>query len=654
MRRSARISKQPDSLSAKGSVAKESRYFEKSKDDTLVTPRGTTRTKKRPAQRIPNDASDSDRVEEEYAESDASDKPPRAKRRKVAARSTSSTTTTTASNKKKNGNAQLRYERLFGRTENDAAGIVRAISPPTKIGHLDRVHGLEYHRPLLLDSRQGRDALLAWFDAVSTARQMPWRKAWIDPTTIQNADRRRELLSRRAYEVWISEIMLQQTRVATVIDYWNRWMARWPTIEELSAAKAEEVTSAWRGLGYYGRSRRIYEAARFVCADDEMRGLLPENVETLVKKVAGVGRYTAGAVAAIVFGRAAPMVDGNVLRVLSRQMGVYGDVKADKAVIELIWAAADSLVKVVARDRPSGDEEKGDEEEEELRSDRPGRWGQALMEIGSTVCTPKPKCEVCPISASCRAYAEGLQRLTDKRSSRVSKALDIEDACTICKPFDVGLEVGKDGTELGSEEEEEEEATPDPNSEAPPSLPKQARLSSTDRDLIATYAQNFPLKVKKKAVREEEIVVCALRRSSDGRFLIHQRPAKGLLAGLWELPSHPLTDKPARKTAKGRKRVAETLVVEALLSREVRKRTRYVGELGSVPWLFSHLKLTMHVQLFEIDGEVDGEDVPATRKPFGATAIQDSRWSDAEGIEEESMGTGMRKCWALVKEAIRG
>ncbi|KAF9876116.1 g-specific adenine glycosylase [Colletotrichum karsti] len=515
-----------------------------------------------------------------------------------------------------------------------------------------RTHAVSYHRPLLLDvssGRDGRDSLLAWFDSISTTRGMPWRKAWIDPASIPDPSELRAALERRAYEVWISEIMLQQTRVAVVIDYWNKWMARWPTIQDLAAADPEDVLSAWRGLGYYSRATRIHEAAKLVVADEKFEGLMPADTAELEAKVPGVGRYTAGAISAIVFGRAAPMVDGNVLRVLSRQLGVFGNVKTDKMVIDLLWAAADALVKAVARDADGIDETKPP------TSDRPGRWGQALMELGSTVCTPKPNCGECPITATCRAYAEGLLLAT--RSKKAPKVEDIEDLCSICEPFEEEADEGvASGEDSDAAPKKPVKATKGKKSAPGPKQatlsafftsksaakvedsPKTQAVDAKTLEVIANHARKFPLKVVKKAVREEEALVCAIRRP-DGRLLIHRRPEKGLLAGLWELPSHTL---PAgsSNTAASRKKDAQAYV-SGLVSGGGKPKLRHAGELGSVPWLFSHLKLTMHVHLFEADGSDDFVSSHARHK-----------WATVEEMEDESMGTGMRKCWALVKERV--
>ncbi|KAK1636956.1 A/G-specific adenine glycosylase [Colletotrichum phormii] len=556
------------------------------------------------------------------------------------------------------------HARLFGPLQQQSATHDAFCSPAAS-----RTHASSYHRPLLLDGqpgRRGRDALLSWFDSISTTRGMPWRKPWIDPakTLPNDAADLRSALEKRAYEVWISEIMLQQTRVAVVIDYWNRWMARWPTIQDLAAAEPEDVLSAWRGLGYYSRATRIYEAAKLVVADPAWRGLMPSDTAELEAKVPGVGRYTAGAVAAIVFGEAAPMVDGNVLRVLSRQLGLYGNAKTDKAVIDLLWAAADALVKAVAKDGPN--EDGAELAEKAPLSDRPGRWGQALMELGSTVCTPKPNCGECPVTSTCRAYAEGLQIAAKKSRKAVEKIEDIEDLCSVCEPFE---EAAADETTLSEEDSEADTLKRKPakgtkkgaktqsgpkqatlsafftsktakkKEEEEKEQPKPAQIDARTLEIVAEHARKFPLKVVKKAVREEEALVCAIRRGDDGRFLIHRRPEKGLLAGLWELPSHTLPSAGVY-TATSQKKDAQGYVSGLIATGDKKKpRLRHAGELGSVPWLFSHLKLTMHVHLFEVDGS---EDLVSSHVRH--------RWATAEEVDEESMGTGMRKSWALVRE----
>jgi A/G-specific adenine glycosylase len=173
--------------------------------------------------------------------------------------------------------------------------------------------------------------------------------------------------------------MLQQTRVDTVMPYYARFLERFPTVQALAEADEGAVLSAWSGLGYYRRARFLHAGARHV----SRLSALPRGRDEWLT-VPGVGPYTAGAIASIAFGEAAPLVDGNVARVLARIFGLEDDVKSTRGM-KAVWAVA----------------------ERELRREDPGAWNQALMELGATVCTPKsPACEACPVRPSCRAFAE--------------------------------------------------------------------------------------------------------------------------------------------------------------------------------------------------------------------------------------------------------
>ncbi|KIH86463.1 A/G-specific adenine glycosylase [Sporothrix brasiliensis 5110] len=584
-------------------------------------------------------------------------------------------------------------QRLFSRAGRPATGngvVPPACCPP------ERRHTVDYHRPLLLDGadgRRARDALLAWYDRVSAARGMPWRRPWVDPTAGLGGDdaQARTALARRAYEVWISEIMAQQTRIAVVIGYWTRWMARWPTMAALAAASADDVLQAWSGLGYYSRASRVHEAARLVAADPVLRGLLPPDVATLASRIPGVGRYTAGAVSAIVYGRAAPMVDGNVMRVLSRQLGVFADSKADKALVDLLWAAAEALVQAVARDGPTegGDAAGATDDEEQLQlqpavSDRPGRWGQALMELGSTVCAPKPDCAACPIRSTCRAYAEGLVLHARNTTGTVPPPLVTtengngpgdDDVCDLCEQFP---ELDEEEAAALARADKNKDTKPDDKVTTSPFFDVEdaaAGVKKLSREALATvvsHARTFPLRRPKKPVREVETLVCAVRlktlqNKGHGLYLLHQRPAKGLLASLWQLPSHDL---PAALDGKAaRRKAAEAFVTRWLTDGEEDGRSKakngtsrggtcaaataplritQATELGTVPWLFSHLRQTMHVYLFDVApedrGSINRSNLPTPASCCWATA--------AEAEKKYSMGTGMRKCWALVREAV--
>ena len=210
-----------------------------------------------------------------------------------------------------------------------------------------------------------RRALVGWF--ARGHRDLPWRR------------------TRDPYAVWVSEIMLQQTRVETVTPYFERWLRRFPTVRALAEAPLDDVLAEWAGLGYYARARNLHAAARDVVATYE--GRFPSTAAGL-RALSGVGEYTAGAIASIAFGEAAPIVDGNVVRVLARVDALDG--AADDAQLrKRVWQRAAELV------RADGGDAAGD-------------FNQAMMELGATVCTPvSPGCSRCPLVAACRARAAG-------------------------------------------------------------------------------------------------------------------------------------------------------------------------------------------------------------------------------------------------------
>ena len=217
------------------------------------------------------------------------------------------------------------------------------------------------------------DELVAWYR--NARRDLPWRR------------------TRDPYAIWVSEIMLQQTRVAVVVPYWQRWMARFPTPAALAAAELDDVLSAWSGLGYYRRARNLHRGAREVVA--RYRGRLPDNAGEL-RSLPGIGRYTAGAIASMAFDRREPLVDGNVARVLARLFAVEEDVKRPAGQAR-IWQLAGELVP----------------------ADAPGDFNQGLMELGATVCTPAaPRCSDCPLATRCAARAAGRERELPRLSAR--------------------------------------------------------------------------------------------------------------------------------------------------------------------------------------------------------------------------------------------
>jgi A/G-specific adenine glycosylase len=201
--------------------------------------------------------------------------------------------------------------------------------------------------------------LIRWF--LENQRALPWRASY-DP-----------------YHVWISEIMLQQTQVETVVPYFERWLAKFPTVRKLAKADDQAVLNLWAGLGYYSRARNLMAAAKAIA--EKHGGKIPADYEAL-RSLPGIGQYTAGAILSIAFNKAFPIVDGNVRRVLSRIYGWEDDSP------KRLWEAAERLVK----------------------QGEPRLINQAIMELGATVCSFKaPRCLVCPVQTSCIAYKTGMQ-----------------------------------------------------------------------------------------------------------------------------------------------------------------------------------------------------------------------------------------------------
>ncbi|MGD9028916.1 MAG: A/G-specific adenine glycosylase [Anaerolineae bacterium] len=230
--------------------------------------------------------------------------------------------------------------------------------------------------------------LLAWFAA--NARDLPWRHG------------------RTPYRIWVSEVMLQQTQVNTVMPYYRRFMDRFPTIEALSAASLEHVLKVWEGMGYYARARHLHQAARHLVSSKE--GRLPQSFDEL-RELPGVGAYTAGAIASLAFGQRVAAVDGNAQRVLCRVFAIREDVtrSATKHRLERVATAL-------------------------LPIEEPGDFNEALIELGATVCTPRePSCDCCPLSSLCQAYAQGEQELLPvRRPRRQVPHYDVTAAVTVC------------------------------------------------------------------------------------------------------------------------------------------------------------------------------------------------------------------------------
>lgn len=225
-----------------------------------------------------------------------------------------------------------------------------------------------------------------WFRKVR--RLFPWR---IDPTP---------------YKVWISEIMLQQTRASAVIPYFLKWMELFPSVEALAAASLESVIKCWEGLGYYSRARSLHSAARQIMS--ERAGVLPADIPSLLQ-IKGIGPYTAGAIMSFAFRQKAAAVDGNVLRVMSRYLGYNGNISKP------------STLAFIAR-----------QVEAVLPDDNPWLTMEGLIELGATLCSRVPQCAACPLQGACRAYRDGTAHLLPCKTAKPKPELLYRTVALIC------------------------------------------------------------------------------------------------------------------------------------------------------------------------------------------------------------------------------
>jgi A/G-specific adenine glycosylase len=345
-----------------------------------------------------------------------------------------------------------------------------------------------------------RSHLLSWY--YQHRRRLPWRGDSLPFTTVQDVIQSTEesLLAKdktttaatttsnnnvtTPYSTWVSEIMCQQTRVETVIKYHTRWMEKFPTIQCLASASEKEVNKQWSGLGYYRRARYLHQGAQYVV--QHYNGKLPTDVQTL-QKIPGIGPYTAGAIASISFHRNSPIVDGNIVRVMSRLRALGGRQK-NRKLVKACWILSNDLIQ------------------HQKNQFHPGDFNQSIMELGATICSPKqPKCRLCPIQDICRAYSEVKQQQQQQESKNKGRASIVIDY---------------------SEDDDER---------------KQSYI-------LATSVTKYPFPKKKIKINIEVwcINLIEWRRrnntnngnaSYDSLFLLLKRPSTGLLANQWEFPS---------------------------------------------------------------------------------------------------------------------
>ncbi|XP_030852406.1 adenine DNA glycosylase-like [Strongylocentrotus purpuratus] len=427
-----------------------------------------------------------------------------------------------------------------------------------------------------------RRKLLQWYDV--NKRDLPWRNIKGEDT------------NHKAYAVWVSEIMCQQTQVATVIDYYNKWMKKWPTLESLSKASLEEVREVWAGLGYYSRGQRLFEGACKV--QNELDGQIPGTAEQLRKELPGVGRYTAGAIASISFSEATGVVDGNVIRVLSRLRMIGAD-STTQNVMTAIWDLANTIVD----------------------PDRPGDFNQSMMELGATVCHPKsPQCPSCPVQSHCRAIQQ-MDQLTRDLATKLTKSngqslpeekgvVDIEcaaDGCSLCMdgPLDANLGV-----------------------------------------------MNYPRKPKKKPLKQQVIAVCIVERETNDEeeYLIVQRPDTGLLAGMWEFPSIEIAEETSRQ--KSRNKIDSYLKDTLNMTLKTVKDRKHIIQFVH---MFSHIHQTYELETMKVEEEDEEEEEEeekekeeeedVSEKSQKSEDVPHHQWVSRSAFEGQAVSAGMRKAF---------
>ena len=483
-----------------------------------------------------------------------------------------------------------------------------------------------FHDDLPYDDIRGE--LLSWYEI--NRRRLPWRgdappyngstaAGAAAPATLPPPQPTAAVSS---YGVWVSEIMLQQTRVEAVIPYWLAWMEAFPTVEDLAAASEEEVNAKWAGLGFYRRARMLHEGSQQVVRD--FGGSLPTTVEELLQ-IKGIGPYTAGAVASISAGVAAPIVDGNVLRVFSRLSAIAAHPKEPAFANDgkLAWKLARSLVEAGG-------------------GSKPGALNQALMELGATLCAPSGSGIDAsdPLAPYYRSTQIGRDAFQAHKAGELTRMLDAAvdakgglHACPVCAHgASAALDALRCIADGGAKDE--------------------AGAASLVHGVL-------PLPVPKKGKREERLAIAALYRvdgGSGGRsWLLVKRPAGGLLAGQWEFPheivatgKESLPDDPgvaARAAATERALSAAGVGEGSLGDREALS--------DSLEHIFSHVRHTMHVEhaasppptAGEVKEEGEGAAEPWTSN--GRTYC----WMGEQRMREVGITAGVLKVIAAVESA---
>ncbi|KAL9183720.1 hypothetical protein ACHAXT_004576 [Thalassiosira profunda] len=459
-----------------------------------------------------------------------------------------------------------------------------------------------------------------------------------------------------AYGVWVSEIMLQQTRVEAVIPYYLKWMQRFPTVHDLADATDEEVNSHWAGLGFYRRARLLHTGAKRVV--NEYSGVVPNTVDELLK-VEGIGRYTASAIASIAYGVDVPVVDGNVCRVLSRLTGIANHIKAGVLKDDLGWTLADRIIQAKCS---SVDETKSESYE---TIGYPGEVNQAIMELGATYCSPSGSGieDADPLKefyistqlgvAVGQAMRESNNTVRGQVDSLVSTRAFVADEqgskCRLCDADGVSTAFFNIMDRM----------TDDFN--------KDSKTSPKSMYAIAGHA-SLPIPPPKKSKREEVIAVAVISSQAsdkEQRWLMVKRPCTGLLANQWEFPSVIVWTSADESKAKGKGKKAsgkKAATIEVpLIDAAVRSNAldAFLSDVApsadmneraqlddSVVHIFSHVCHTMWVEC----GECDADFSPSSKR-WKLDSGREAGWMTEDDMASVGVTSGVRKVLAKAQQS---
>ncbi|EFA85170.1 A/G-specific adenine DNA glycosylase [Heterostelium album PN500] len=451
-----------------------------------------------------------------------------------------------------------------------------------------------------------RESMLKWYSGCK--RDLPWRQRdGFDRQTI-------------AYRVW--------TRVSVVIDYFNRWIDNWPTIEKLAGASLDQVNQVWAGLGYYRRAKNLHLAATRLVKENN--SLIPDKLQQL-KDVEG---YTAGAILSIAFEKQEPLVDGNVIRVLSR-LRMIGANPKKAATIKLHWKLAGELVD----------------------AEQPGDFNQALMELGATTClVTSPLCNKCPVSSQCLAYQQA--EINKNKNNNIKKK---PTANSITNYFTSTTTSKTTTTTTTKTKEEKVEVKREDDKPKIIDIEDLCGVCErwSDSDEPVESVTKFPRKVVKAKAREETVDVFIVINKQTQETLLVQRPETGLLASLWESPSivreqvkdddeEDDEDEDEDKDNKKRKRKTKEEQFTSYISSIQREfndlfKIESIKSIGTTVHIFSHIRQTLVVNKVSVESTTTTRSATKTTKS-SKESKKATQWIDIDKLKDAAISNQMKNC----------